>query len=126
MARRCVAATPPRDRVPALPAPRAAVPREDTTGHITAEAHGSKDATRLSSVREIKDFSRAVIVTTVRHFGIDRMTACGRTGKPVTVIITTRRRLTGGSSPPGEPSGAGADEERAAAEEERAEKEHRY
>ena len=35
-------------------------PREDTTGSNATEARGSKDATRLSSVREIFDFPRAV------------------------------------------------------------------
>jgi len=78
-----MAASPPRDRLPALPATRAVVPREDTTGRIAAETHGSKDAMRLSSLRELGDFPRAVIVTTVRHFGIDRTTTCGRTGTQV-------------------------------------------
>jgi hypothetical protein len=55
-----VAAKPPRDELPALPATRAAAPREDTTGSSAIEERGSKDATRLSSVREIGDFPLAV------------------------------------------------------------------
>ena len=43
-ARHYVAASPPRDRVPALPAPRAAVSREDTTGSNAPEARGLTDA----------------------------------------------------------------------------------
>ena len=50
----------PRNWLPAVPATRAAPPREDTAANAVSEARGSKDATRLSSVREIEDFPRAV------------------------------------------------------------------
>ena len=69
--------------MPAAPAPRAALPREDTTGSNATEEHGSKDAMRLSSVREIGDFPLAVIVITVRHFGIDRTNGVVAPGKQV-------------------------------------------
>ena len=77
--RRCVAASPPRymaagvtgrplgdprRRKPRgsrrLPWPaRAAAPREDTTESEAIEEHGSKDAARRSSLREIEDFPLA-------------------------------------------------------------------
>ena len=51
-----VAATPSRNWLPAAPAPRAALPREDTTGSNATEERGSKNAMRLSSVRENRRF----------------------------------------------------------------------
>ena len=46
---------------PTVPRPtRTAQPREDTTGSNATEERGSKDASHLSSVREIGDFPLAV------------------------------------------------------------------
>ena len=57
---------------PAVPRPaRAAAPREDTAGSSATEERGSKDAMRLSSLREIEDFPLAVrtlrVLTTSRE-----------------------------------------------------------
>ena len=50
-----VAASPPRNWLPAAPATRAAAPREDTTGRIAAEARRSEDL-RSSAITKISDF----------------------------------------------------------------------
>jgi hypothetical protein len=47
----------PRNRVPALPATRAALLGEDTTGSNATEKHGSKDATGVFRHHENLRFS---------------------------------------------------------------------
>ena len=89
MAGHCVAALPPWNRVPALPATRAALPRKNTTGSNAIKKRESTDANASfvsAGTQRCPACSHSDYCTSFRYRPLD----CGRSYRYIGTVITIR------------------------------------